>query len=66
MDSGSGITKLAEERVEGMRGQMRVTQSMLTKAFVWQARVVTSLIQEGDIKTQSCPLYGTNDTPWGP
>ena len=49
MDSGSGITKLAEERVEGMRGQMRVTQSMLTKAFVGQVRVVTSLIQEGDI-----------------
>ena len=48
-DSGSGITTLAEERVEGVRGQLRVTQSASTKVFVGQACVVTPLIQEGVI-----------------
>ena len=66
-DMGYGsITTLAEERVEGVRGQLRVTQSALTNAFVGKACVVTPLTQEGDIQTQSCPLYGTTDTPWGP
>ena len=49
MDSGSGFTTLAEGRVEGVRAQLRGTQSALTKAFMGQARVVTSLVHEGDI-----------------
>ena len=66
MNSGSGIITLPEERVGGVRGQLRVTQSAVTKAFVGQSCVVTPLIQEDDIQTQSCQLYGTNDTPWRP
>ena len=56
MDSGSGITTWAEKKVEGVRGQLRVTQSALTKAFVEQAHMVTWSIQEGDFWTQSCLL----------
>ena len=62
MDFDSGITTLGEERVEGVRGQLRVTEYALTKAFVGQACVVRSLIHECDIQTQLCPLFGTNDT----
>ena len=41
MDSGSSSSTLAEQRVEGVRGQMRVTESASAKAFGGQARVVT-------------------------
>ena len=41
-------------------------QTALTQAFVGIARVVTSLGQECDIVTQSCPLHLTIETPWGP
>ena len=41
-------------------------QTALTKAFVRNTRVVTSLGQQCDIVTQSCPLYLTIETPWGP
>ena len=56
MESCSVITTLAGERVEGVWGQLRVTQSASTKAFVGQAHMVTWLMQEGDIWTRSCPL----------
>ena len=49
MDYGSVISTLAEERVEGVREHLRVTQSASTKAFVRQAHMMTWLIQEGDI-----------------
>ena len=39
-----------------------MTQTALTQAFVGHARVVTSLGQECDIETQSCPLHLTIDT----
>ena len=39
---------------------------MLTQAFVGHGRVVTSLDQECDIVTQSCPLHLTIETMWGP
>ena len=38
----------------------------MTQAFVGHARVVTSMDQECDIVTQSCPLHLTIETPWGP
>ena len=44
MDSRLGMTTLTAERVERVRGLLRVTQSALTKAFVGQACVVTPLI----------------------
>ena len=66
MDSGSSITAMSEELVQGLRGQPGMTQTALTQAFVGHARVVTSLGQECDIETQSCPLHLTIDTPWGP
>ena len=66
MDSGSSITAMSEELVQALRGQSGMTQTALMQAFVWHARVVTSLGQECDIETQSCPLHITIDTPWGP
>ena len=39
---------------------------MLTQACVGHARVMTSLSQECDVVTQSCPLHLTIETPWGP
>ena len=66
MDSGSSITAKSEELVQALQGQPGMTQTALTQAFVGHARVVTSLGQEGDIETHSCPLYLTIDTPWGP
>ena len=66
MDSGLGITAMSEELVEALREQPGMTQTALTQAFVGQARVVTSLGQECDIETQSCPLHLTIETPWGP
>ena len=41
-------------------------QTALTQAFVGRARVVTSLGQEYDIRTQSCLLHLTIEAPWGP
>ena len=43
-----------------------MTQTPLTQALVGHARVVTSLGQECDIETQSCPLHLTIETLWGP
>ena len=57
---------MSEEVVQALRGQPGVTQTALTQAFVGHARVVTSLGQDCDIETQSCPLHLTIDTPWGP
>ena len=65
MDSGSGTTTISEELVEALQGQPEMTQTALTQAFVWHVRVVTSLCQECDIETQSCPLHLTIETPWG-
>ena len=66
MDSGSEITAMSEELVEALRRQPEMVQTALTQAFVGHARVVTSLGQECDIVTQSCPLHLTIETPWGP
>ena len=41
-------------------------QTTLTLALVGNARVVTSLVQECDNVTQSCPLHLTIETPCGP
>ena len=66
MDSGSSITAMSEELVQALRGEPWMTQTVLTQAFVGHARVVTSLGEECDIETQSCPLHLTIDTQWGP
>ena len=66
MDSGSGITAMWEELVEALRRQSGIMQTVLTWVFVGHAREVTSLGQECDIVTQSCPLHLTIETPWGP
>ena len=63
MDSGSGFTLMSEELVEGLRGQPGMTHTALTQAFVGHARVVTSLGQECDSETQSCPLHLTIERP---
>ena len=57
---------MSEELVEALRRQPGMMQTALTQAFVGHARVVTSLGQECDIVTQSCPLHLTIETPWGP
>ena len=57
---------MSEELVEALRGQPGMTQTALTQAFVGHARAVTSLGQECDIETQSCPPHVTIETPWGP
>ena len=62
MDSGSGITAISEELLEALRRQPGMMQTPLTQAFVGHARVVTSLGQECDVVTQSCPLYLTIET----
>ena len=62
-DSGSSITAMSEELVQALRGQPGMTQTASTQAFVAHARVVTSLGQECDIETQSCPLHLTIETP---
>ena len=66
MDSGSGITAMSEKLVEALRRQPGMMQTAFTQAFVGHARVVTSLGQECDTVTQSCPLHLTIETPWGP
>ena len=43
-----------------------MTQTALPQAFAGHARVVTSLGQECDIETQSCPLHLMIEIPWGP
>ena len=52
--------------MEALRRQPGMMPTSLTQAFVGHARVVTSLGQEYDIVTQSCPLHLTIKTPWGP
>ena len=63
MDSGSRITAMSEELVETLRRQPGMMQTALTHAFVGHTRVVTSLSQECDIVTKSCPLHLTIETP---
>ena len=43
-----------------------MTQTVVTQAFVGHAHVVTSLGQECDIETQSCPVHLAIETPKGP
>ena len=57
---------MSEELVEALRRQPGMIQTALTQAFVGHARVVTSLGQECDIVTQSCPFHRTIENPWGP
>ena len=52
--------------MEALQRQLGMTQTALSQAFVWHARVVTSLSQECDIETQSCPLHLTIKIPWAP
>ena len=66
MDSGSGITAISQALVEALRRHPGMMRTALTQAFVGNARVVTSLGQECDIVTQSCPLHLPIETPWGP
>ena len=54
IDSGSGITAM-KGLVEALRRQPGMMQTTLTQAFVRNARVVTSVGQECDIVTHSCP-----------
>ena len=56
---------MSEELVEVPRRQPGMMQTVLTQAFVGHARGVTSLGQQCDIVTQSCPLHLTIETPWG-
>ena len=63
MDSGSRITAMSEELVEALRRQPGMMQTALTRAFIEHARVMTSLGQECDIVTQSCPPHLTIQTP---
>ena len=65
MDSGSGITAISEELVEALQEQSGMPQTVATQAFVGHARVLTSLGQECDIETQSCPLHLAIETQWG-
>ena len=65
-DSGSSITAMSEELVQALRGQVGMTQTALTQALVGHARVVTSLGQECDVETQSCPLLLTIEITSGP
>ena len=66
MGSGSGIAAMLDELVEALWRQRGMMKTALTQAFVEHARVATSLGQECDIVTQSCPLHVTIETPWGP
>ena len=66
MDSGSSITAVWEELVQTLGGQTGMTQSALTQTFVGHAHEVTSLGQECDIETQSCPFHLTIEAPWIP
>ena len=66
MDSGPDVTDISEELVEGLQGRPEMTQTRLKQALVGHARVVTSLGQECDIQTQSCPIHLTIETSWGP
>ena len=59
IDSGLGVTAMSDELVEALRRQPGMMRTALTQAFVGRARVVTSLGQECDIVTQSCPLHLT-------
>ena len=66
MESGSGIRYISKGLVETLLGQPGMTQTALRQAFVGHACLVTSLGQECDIETASCPLHVTMETPRGP
>ena len=59
MDSGSEITAVSDEMVEVLRRLPGMMPTALMQASIGHARVVTSLGQECDIVTQSCPLHLT-------
>ena len=59
MDFSSGIKAIWEKLVKALQGQSEMTQTPFTQACVRHARVVTSLGQECDVETQSCPLHLT-------
>ena len=63
---GSGITATSKDLVEALQGQVGMTQTALTQAFVRHARVVMSFGQECNIETKPCPLHLTIETRWGP
>ena len=65
MGSGSGIAAMLDELVEALWRQRGMMKTALTQAFVEHARVATSLGQECDIVTQSCPLHLKIETMWG-
>ena len=65
-DSRSDSTAMSEELVQALQGQLGMTQTALTQAFVGNVSVVTSLSQECDVETQSCLLHLSIETPWGP
>ena len=66
MGSGLSITAISEKLVEALQEQPGMNHTALTQPFVGHARVVTSLGQECDIETQSCPLCLTIEPPWEP
>ena len=66
MDSGSGITAISQALVEALRRHPGMMRTALTQAFVGHAHVVTSLGQESDIVTQSCPFHLKIEPTWGP
>ena len=57
MDSGSGITAMSEELVKALQEQVGMKLTALMQACVTRARVGTSLGQESNIETHSCPLH---------
>ena len=56
---------MSEELVEALRRQPGMMHTALKQTFVGHVGVVTSLDQECNIVTQSCPLHLTSETPWG-
>ena len=62
----SEITAMSEDLVEALARQPGMIQISLTSSVVGHAHVVSSLGQECDIVTQSCPLHITIQTPWRP
>ena len=62
MDSGSEITAMSKELVKALRRKLEMMHTALTRMFVEHEGVVTSLGQEYDFVTQSCPLHLTIET----
>ena len=56
---------MSEDLLEDLQGQPGMTRTALTQASDGRARLLTSLSQECDIETQSCPLHSTIETPSG-